>query len=449
MKYITLLTLFIFCSCNSSINHREIAEDFFFNKGDAEKALIEINKSIKQYPDSLNGYVIRALIYDSLGEFEEEIKDLETAIRKQKKDNLKPFGLHEQNAITKMSIGKYEEALVDIEYNIANKDKNANFAKDYVLMAAILYKKNNMVEALRFYEMALVENNKKDAFVESEILLGLSNIEKDKGKTLTLLNRAIEADNSNANTYVGRAIFYESIGSFEKALEDFEKGISIMPNNPNFNFRIAQLLYHDLNRVDSALVYYNKSLNITKQSTFAYDIYVDLAFIYSNKGKLNEAIDFLNKAEKLSPNNPDDFYNQALLYNQVGNNTEALKKISSAIEINNNQPSYFNLKGLILMDLDRFKESKISLMNAINLNPNDPDINYNLGVVFDKENEPIKSIQYYSKAVSLNYLLEKTLVNRALQKIKIGKTSSACIDLKNALNLGRADILELINENCK
>ncbi len=138
-----------------------------------------------------------------------------------------------------------------------------------------------------------------------------------------------------------------------------------------------------------------------------------------------------------------------MLLSDLNKNTEALEIINKAILINRSDAEYFNTKGGILMALSLFKEAETEFKKAILLNPNFGGAYYNLGYLYGEENNQEQSIKYYDKAVFLDFDLKATLVNRALQKIKTNRTSSACSDLEKAYSLGRTDIKPLIEKYCK
>lgn len=443
--------LILFFSCNNPSQHKKEAERYF-NEKKYEHALIEINKAIESEPDSISHYTLRCLIFDFTGRYKEEISDLGKIIELNKKRNSKSVNAHHQRAVAQIQLGLYNEALLDIDYFIDNRDTVGSLIKAYLNKASILYKLNDYKNSVKYYELVLKENNGKENSIESQALVGLANLSKSPKDALILLNKAILIDDSCVTAYGARGSIYIDLEKIDLAYDDFLKGISI--NNPNeidistLHFNMGQLFANYKNNNDSAAKYFENAIKLSPQSPNNGLIYMNLGVIKNREGKLDEAlIDFQN-AVAIDSKNDLILFNFAYLLSDLKRNTEALDKISKAIIINSSDADYFNLKGSILLDLSSFNEAEKEFKKALEINPNFGTAFYNLGYLFGEQNDHEQSIKYYDKAVLLNYDLEATLVNRALQKIEINQTSSACIDLEKAYKLGRTDIKPLIDKYC-
>ena len=60
---------------------------------------------------------------------------------------------------------------------------------------------------------------------------------------------------------------------------------------------------------------------------------IDLAWIKAMLGKMDEAQDLIEKAEKLTPNNPYIHYIHGLVLARLGERSEALAKLETAVEM--------------------------------------------------------------------------------------------------------------------
>jgi len=446
---LVIFTVLIFLiSCGNPIQDKKNAERFFEDKN-YEKSLLEINKVIDAEPDSISHYAFRVMIYDLMGKYKEEISDLNKIIELNKDKNSKSLHAHHQRAVAQIQLGLYNEALLDIDYFIENRDTVENLAEAYLNKASILYKLNDFQKAREFYTLTIKENNGKEKAIESQALVGLANLSKSSKESLNLLNKAIEIDDKSAIAYGARAALYmDDLGKADKAYNDSKKAISLNPNDATIYFNMGQLFLNYLNKPDSAVLYFEKAIRVSPQSPINDGVYMNLGCIKHRAGKLDSALVDFQKAETFNSKNDLLMYNFALLLSDLTKNKEALQKINNAISVNPNDADYFDTKGTILANLNSFKEAEIAYKNAIKLNPKFGGYSYNLGYLYGEENNHEQSIKYYDKAVQLNYDLEATLVNRALQKMKINKTSDACVDLKRAYKLGRTDIKPLIDKRC-
>jgi len=212
---------------------------------------------------------------------------------------------------------------------------------------------------------------------------------------------------------------------------------------------MGQLFSNYLSNSDSAVKYFEKAIKLSPQSTSNGLIYMNLAVINHQSSKLESALANFQKAESFDSKNDLLLYNYALLLADLNKNTEALEKISNAIDINSSDAEYFNLRGSILLSLSLLANAEKEFKKALEINPKYGTAFYNLGYLFGEQNNHEESIKYYGKAILLNYDLKATLVNRALEKIKIDNTLGACADLELAYKLGRMDIKSLIEKNCR
>lgn len=271
------LTAAIF-SCNNDAKQttkpsREIASELFFNEKKQE-ALVEINRVIESTPDSVDlenrvkDYYLRSMIYDSLEEFQQEIDDL-TKILNLKKDKKILFA-HFERAKIYSKIGKNEKALRDVNYTLENKnhfigglESPYNIASAYLLKGSILYKVDEIDESRHYYELALKRNNDTVKTIKAQGLVGLSNTTLNKSKRLEMLNRAMEISKDDAFAYGARGVYYFEENEPLKAKQDFRKSLDLEPNNSTVLYNMAQLYTHDLKQKDSAIFYYNRTLELS------------------------------------------------------------------------------------------------------------------------------------------------------------------------------------------
>jgi len=436
--------IIFFCGCSSQ---SEKSIEQLVTEVRYEEALIEVSKSIIIEPDNVSNYKLRATIYDYLGKFEEGIEDLSTIIQITEKNSRENLLAYQDRAITKLQLGLYSEALEDINYFIENRDTIGNLLEIYMNKASILYKIGDVKNSRIHYQLVLEENNKKDSNIESQALVGLANLEELPQKALELLNQAISID-ENAIAYGARSALYIDLGKFEEAYNDSSKALYLNPNDATINFNMGQIFTIYLNNIDSAIVYYEKAIQLSPKALDNDNVYLNLGVLKQQKGNQKEALTLFEKAEQVNPENDLLLYNFASLLSDLERDNEALIKISRSISNNSKVPDYFNLKGSILLDLFRYDEAKKEFKKAIKLNPNYGIAYYNLGYMSDQQNEYNQAIEYYDKAVRLNFDLEATLVNRAILKIQLKRLQSACKDLNRAFDLGRKDIQPLISRYC-
>lgn len=451
-QLIFFILFVLLTGCSNPIESRKEAERFFANK-EFENALIEINKTIDLEPDSIRHYSLRAVIYDFLGMYQNELKDLNKIIELEKIKTIGLYDIYHQRAIVKYNLGFYQEALIDIDHFINNRDTASYISEAYMNKAMILYGLNDLNNSEKYYKLAIKHNRKKDNSIESKALIGLSNLAKSSKETLALLNQSISICNNSSIAYGARGAHYLTLGKVDLAYKDFIKAISLDDFNEtsfscNLYFNTGQLFLNYINNNDSAISYFEKAIKIAPQSPLNSSSYMNIAIIKQQENKLDESLIAYEKGEQIDSKNDLLLYNFALLLFDLKRNKEALEKINRAILINSNDADYFDTKGTILSALSLFKEAEIEYKKAIALNPKSGFFYSSLGHLYADQLKYEESIKCYDEAVKLNYNLKSTLVKRALMKIELNKNVSACNDLKKALKLGRTDVKPLIERYC-
>lgn len=442
-----LTIIIIIFSCSKSTQYRNEAEIAIKEKK-YENALYYINKAIELDPDSTSNYVLRGLIFDNTGRFKEELLDLNKIIELNKKTKSLSLNAHHQSGVIKTQLGMYNEALQDLDYFINNRDTVGSLMEAYLNKASVFYKLNDFKSSKKYYDIVLADKIEKRSDLQSQALVGLANLIKDPIAALKLLNKAIVIDPNSYLAYGGRAGIYIELNKIELAYADTKKALSINPNDPTLLFNMGQIFASYQIKKDSAIIYFEKAIEISPQSPQNDIIYMNLGSVKHSNGQFDDALSDYIKAESINPGNDILLYNMATLLSDVNRNDEALEKIELAIKINPADAEYYNLKGTIHLSKSSVKEAEIEFKNAIKKNPNYGGAYYNLGYLSGEQDNPEQSISYYDKAVLLNFNLEATLVNRALQKIKLNWIVSACNDLERAYKLGRTDIKPLIQQYC-
>lgn len=434
-------------SCMNPDAIREKSKDLIKQKK-FELALLEINKAIKKEPDSSQNYLIRALINLNLNRHQKELDDYNKAIELSKVYNEETERIYFWRASLEKQIGMYKEALSDINYIIDNNSGSIDVFDLYFEKAQLLYNMKNFTDAKNIYNKILAENIKNNNTIKAKALVGLSLLTDSKQTQYNYLNEAILADETSAIAYAARGSYFLENKQLKQSYSDFIKAISIDSNLSEINFNLGQLFFNYLTNYDSALYYFNKEIEVNPMFLDKGLLFNNMAICYQYKKEFEESSKYFLEAEKINSNNDFILYNFSLLLSEMGDHKDALEKIDKAIIINPTESSYYDTKGIILCEQGNFNESLIFFKKAIELDPGNGQIFYNLGLALGELNLPEESILYYDKAVSLKYDLQYTLVNRALQKIKIKDIQSACDDLSKAFKLGRTDIKPLMQKYC-
>lgn len=145
---------------------------------------------------------------------------------------------------------------------------------------------------------------------------------------------AINKSNALAHGVLGHCL---SLKRQPQAIVEFSQAIHLEPQNIEW-YANRGLCYEDSNNTDSndkAIADYAKMISLAPQSAWAYG---SRAHAYLAKNKTNEAIEDINKALKIEPNNNFSLKQLADAQTHLGHFDEALKQLALA-EKNTNQDS--------------------------------------------------------------------------------------------------------------
>lgn len=334
---------------DASVEVSELLNDFEVakNNGDVKKAMYFINEAIKSARDkkldtskltkAKNDYVKyteniekaqssynRAMAGYKYKNYENTIKDLKNAV------SLAPDNLEYQNTLQKIK-SEYEKIC-------AKADKHYLEAKDF-------YKKEDLKNAKSSINKAL-------KLLQIQYYIDLSNKIEDKQQKLineqkaeTLYNEALSLYNSSNHDY-------------DKIFNLLDKAIDLYPKKVYKDLRgkikhdrdiiVAEKFYEEAkicfsnNDFDKALSFVKESIKLSPSNK----IYIDL------KQKIDwEQKEFQKRQEA------EECYKSAIEYYNDGDFSEAIEYLEEALDLQPNNETYQNL-------LDRAEEGKIDIMTC-------------------------------------------------------------------------------------
>jgi tetratricopeptide (TPR) repeat protein len=172
------------------------------------------------------------------------------------------------------------------------------------------------------------------------------------------------------------------------------------------------LCYYKLNKLDSAILFFNKSINYYKKNSLSYCY---LGICYEELNNIDSAIVYYNLAIKKHQIEYLAFNNLGGIYLDKDVYDSAIYMYQKAIELNPSfSAPYYNLS-VCYMDLSQYKNGLEMINNAIKLTPNN-------------------SMYLFNKAEIYTYLNEQ---------------DSVCLYLRRSSNLGYKKALDLLKYNCK
>ena len=184
-------------------------------------------------------------------------------------------------------------------------------------------------------------------------------------KAITEFEKSIELDTSDTESYyyLGQCYLQKGIMEYynknilkayslyrkankiaEQVIPQYEKIIEDNPEDLNSHIKLGYIyetrsIVPFINNYDNALDYYLKALDLAMSSSPAGNrgiiIYLNtrIGYIYFEKKKYSQAIEYLEMAEKVSPQNVEAVYYLGLSYDKIGEKEKAQEFLSRVIEL--------------------------------------------------------------------------------------------------------------------
>ena len=238
--------------------------------------------------------------------------------------------------------------------------------------------------------------------------------------------------------------------NFEEALDAFEKGLKLNPDDINILWSKGYSLFL-LERYKDASKCYYRAIELENNPEQLYEISNELAWLelgleidskdLAGKGFFYRiALKSINKALNLGQNDFDYLLLKVIILRDLERYEEALMVCDKIIEID--QEGYM-WKGGILHELGRYEEAIKVYDRLIELEPNNPNLWYDKAKTFSKIRHHTKTDIFYDEAINVaSKAIEKTpdlpysWYRRASIFSLKGDKVNALEDLSKAITLG-------------
>ena len=149
---------------------------------------------------------------------------------------------------------------------------------------------------------------------------------------------------NNKNIFKAYSLYRKANEISEQVIPKYEKIIEDNPEDLNSYLRLGYIyevrsIVPFINDYDNALEYYLKALDLTTSSSPAgntgISIYLNtrIGYIYFEKKKYSQAIEYLESAIKMSSHNVEAYYYLGLSYDKIGEKEKAQEFLSRVIEL--------------------------------------------------------------------------------------------------------------------
>jgi tetratricopeptide (TPR) repeat protein len=376
-----------------------------------EAILITLDKIISKHPNDIE---IRELFADYLV----QNKDIDYAIEQYIQIlELKPNDITTKYKLYKLLVSKRlsQKEIIKTLYNTDKPDMEIVYSE----LCEMLLQNNELSEA-KTYAKLLTEKypNNANGFIT------LSEIYRREGKikdSYEILNQARDKADNNEQIAKYNVILAKlsdeplreansliMTGLYAQALEVLE---SANPEDLYVILAQARANYY-LSKKKIALDLLNKAMTIYPNNS---DVYCAFGYIYLQEKNIDNSRKYVNQSLKINPNNrtaldlldlvnkaeTDKKINQIVSNYESENYTETMRLIEEALKINQKDSRLYYYKALTYIAQNNYAASTALLYKTLELDRGNILAYFYLGIAFDNLSEPENALMYYKKFISL------------------------------------------------
>ena len=374
---------------NNEIEKKLYLMSYFYSLKEFKKALNQCIMILEdcRFKEFLEDDIpLKRLLYVNKGLLHSEMLENNEAFEsymKAKSLGMKDYTLYNNLSIHYMEEGELEKALEVIEEGkikgISSEiNNNKNLATMYNTEATIYMK-------LELYE-----------------------------KAIEPIKKAIELDKDCIEPKTNLVTVYLNLNKLDEAHEIIETLIKENIKTPSI-YNAKGGLYYKIADYEEALKNFEKALEIETSPIKQLEIYYNLALVYKQLNKLDEALTKYDLIIKSYPKNSMFAYlGKGNIYAKQHKNDEALKKYKEALEKFPNSAEVYNVIGGFYLENGDLKNALFNFSHAINLDINYEQAYNNRANVYFQTNNYLKALEDYEASLKLNPTSEITLYNKII-----------------------------------
>lgn len=262
------------------------------NDGKAEEALEYLNRAIEAQDDYEDAYRVRAIIHNTLGDYDAALQDVEKALEKSPNDTqlwLQKIKLLDNADQTEATIKAFDTWIA-----LAPEESNRHHAQ-----ATYLAQQDHFEQAEAAFSKAIDYQIYGDYAALASILgRAWARLHQHKIETaLTDFERVVELEPKTAAAYLGIADARYEQGELQAALDYLDIGLDAVLDEPWELLNKKGVLLTKANKLDAAQAAFEEILNYDEEAQA--EGYFSLGKLYQVKGDLQTAFEHWRKASDI------------------------------------------------------------------------------------------------------------------------------------------------------
>ena len=255
--------------------------------------------------------------------------------------------------------GLYNEAIEDLRIAITVDSLQPQY---YHLLSDVFMDSNNSSKALQTMKVVanLFPQRTMTQLKLSETYLILTQYDE----SITVLNRILQYDPTNAEAYLMLGMNFREMGDTERALNSFQTATEFDSKIVDAWIAIGNIL--DAQDNPRAAKYFETAINIEPDNIFALH---SLAFYQQNHNNIDRAISTYQQMISIDKHYSDAYLNVGILYLEQGNFSLAKENFSIFASQQTLDPRGYFYQGYLAFQEGDIPLAKTMVENALNLSP--------------------------------------------------------------------------------
>ncbi len=229
----------------------------------------------------------------------------------------------------------------------------------------------------------------------------LADIYRKKGqiqKSIKIFQNIIKNNPDNIFASLELAVLYHENGSAEEAQKLLDD-IAVKKYNDASLYRIIGQEYLEQKRFPEAVTILEGLLKAAPEKS---GIFYMLGIALSDSGKTEGAIEQFKHVDESSKFYLRAAIQTAMLYEKLGNLDAAIDQTKALLEKHRDDQDLYMFLGMFYEEKQLYKEASQTLEDGLRLDEKQVQMNFRLGIVYDKMGDRKKSIEQMKKVIQLD-----------------------------------------------
>jgi len=334
----------------------------------------------------------------------------------QSPDDARVAAIHKAKREALEKAGTYLESLTIVKNSMVEKDEILALAAG-VLKAEVVSQENFhtkdafgiMVVAKVDVDTSVLEERVRKLLKDRELLKKYQESQKREKELLAKI-AGLEKENRKLSTSPPSADIQKK-EELKKQFRATAEGLTAVELRNKANALRVDGQYTNPNQ---ALDYLNKAISLDPNDAGTYN---DRGVAYSDLGQPQRAIEDYAKAIRLEPEDALAYYNRGLNYKKLGQHQRAIEDFNQAIRlcsISDFDSSIYSDRGIAYANLGQYQRGIEDFNQAIRLDPNHTKAYTNRGVAYGNLGQHQRAIEDYDEAIRLAPNLAGAYYNRGV-----------------------------------